>query len=137
MLEEKQKNIIEKIKKKILNNGKLEKNGKRKIENLVTLVIILIITVIAINSIWDTDKNKNKNKSEDKVLAKEDFQNEKVVNDKEEKLEKELENILESISGVGKVKVLLTYSESSSTVAMYNEDISKSNTEEKDSRWWK
>ena len=47
-------------------------------------------------------------------------------------LEEKLENILQNIEGVGKVKVLLTYSESSKTLAMYNEDSTKNDTEETD-----
>lgn len=36
-------------------------------------------------------------------------------------LEENLEDILSKITGVGKVKVLVTYSETSEVVAMYNE----------------
>ena len=42
------------------------------------------------------------------------------------------ENILESINGVGKAKVLIKYSESSSVVAVYNETKSESTTQEND-----
>ena len=42
------------------------------------------------------------------------------------------ESILKNIEGVGNVKVLVTYSESSKTVAMYNEDSTKNDTEEED-----
>ena len=43
-----------------------------------------------------------------------------------------LQDILESINGVGKVKTLIKYSESSTVVAMYNETNSESKTEEND-----
>ena len=43
-----------------------------------------------------------------------------------------LENILTKINGVGKVSVLLTYSESSTVVPIYNISQSTSTTEEKD-----
>ena len=36
--------------------------GKRKTENLVVLIIILIVTVVAINYIWN-DESKNVNKT--------------------------------------------------------------------------
>lgn len=49
-------------------------------------------------------------------------------------MEKNLENILSNIEGVGKVKVLITYSESSEVIAMYNETNKDSVVEEKDSR---
>ena len=47
-------------------------------------------------------------------------------------LEQRLEDTLQNIEGVGKTKVLLTYSESSQTIAMYNEDSTKNDTEETD-----
>ena len=47
-------------------------------------------------------------------------------------LENRLENILETINGVGRVNVLIKYSESSTVVAMYNETTSESTTKEND-----
>lgn len=135
MLKDKFKNIKDIFKEIfIVKEGE---NNKKKIENLVVFVVILIITIIIINTIWNNDKE---NKEEgitntDKVLAKSTTnlaqnKNEDEVYD----LEEELEEILEKIAGVGKVKVLLTYSQSSTAVAMYNEDSIKSGTEETDSR---
>lgn len=105
-------------------------NQKRKIENIVVFIIILIITVIIINNMWSKDENE---KTENKVLAQ------GVVttssndsNNTQDDLEKRLENILASISGVGKVKVLIKYSESSKVIAMYNETSSQNKTEEND-----
>jgi len=48
-------------------------------------------------------------------------------------LEKRLENILRSMEGVGDVEVLINYSETSTVVAMYNENVTESSTEETDS----
>lgn len=133
MLEESRKKIKELISFK--ENG----NNKRKIENLAVFVVILIITVILINTIWNGDK-KTKEKTQtntDKVLAQEiQSQTENSKTDTIN-LEQKLENILQNIEGVGKAKVLLTYSESSKTQAMYNEDSTKSDTEETDTRWRK
>lgn len=47
-------------------------------------------------------------------------------------LEENLEDILSKIAGVGKVQVLITYSESSEVVVMYNEKNSLNSTEETD-----
>ena len=47
-------------------------------------------------------------------------------------LESKLKKILETIQGVGKVNVFINYSESSETVAMYNENSKTSTTEETD-----
>lgn len=131
MLEEKKNKIKE------LFFAKTEGNSKRKIENLVVFAIILIVTVLLINTIWNKDK-KTKQKTEtttEKVLAQEETTT-NIENNKTNgiELEQRLETILQNIEGVGKVKVLLTYSESSKTLAMYNEDSTKSDTEESDTR---
>ena len=47
-------------------------------------------------------------------------------------MENQLKRILEKIDGVGKVKVMLTYSQTSQTVPLYNQDSSEKNTEESD-----
>lgn len=47
-------------------------------------------------------------------------------------LQTNLENILTKISGVGKVNVLITYSESSEVVPLYDETTSETSTEETD-----
>ena len=109
-------------------NGE-ENDKKKNIENIIVFIIILIITVLIINVMWSSDDNKSKNKSEDttKVLAQTT-----TANEEQDNLENRLENILESINGVGKAKVLIKYSESSSVVAMYNETTSESTTKEND-----
>ena len=45
----------------------------------------------------------------------------------------DLESILSKINGVGKVKVMVTYSETSKVVPVYNEESTEENTEETDS----
>lgn len=113
-----------------------EGNNKRKIENLVVFAIILIITIIIINAICNdnTDKKNNtsemQNNSNLKLANLQDTAKENETTD----LEKKLEEILKNINGVGNVKVLLTYSESSKTIAMYNEDSTKNDTEETDTQ---
>ena len=137
MLEETKNKIKELFVLKNNNNHSNDNtNNKKKIENLVVFIVILIITIIIINVIWKDDKtskNKNNNNIEDISLAKENTnsntgQNVNITTGLEEKLE----DILQNIEGVGKAKVLLTYSESSKTMAMYNEDNSTSDTEETD-----
>lgn len=113
---------------------KTDGNNKKNIENLVVFLVLLIITVIAINTIWGTDKEETKSKDTNstyKQLADSlDNSNNKEL--EEYNLEEELEDILSKIAGVGKVKVLITYSETSEVVAMYNETYTSSNTEETD-----
>lgn len=109
-------------------------NNKKKIENLVVFVIILIITIIVINMILKDDKKEGNTETNSigKTLAKTEEQNYTNTNDD---LKENLETILSKIDGVGKANVLITYSQSSEKVAMYNEDSTKSDTEESDSRW--
>jgi stage III sporulation protein AG len=126
------KEQMDKLKEAFNNN---DGNNKKKIENLVVFIVILIITIIVINSILGNDENENsENISAEKVLAQEETNTELTDNND---LEERLEEILSNIQGVGSVKVLITYSESSQTIAMYNEDNSTSDTEETDSRWRK
>ena len=113
-----------------------EGNNKKKIENLVVFVIILIITIIVINMILKDDKKEGKTETNSigKTLAKADTMSQSSTKDE---LQENLETILSKIDGVGKVNVLITYSQSSETIAMYNEDSTRSDTEEADSRWRK
>ena len=113
-----------------------EGNNKKKIENLVVFVIILIITIIVINIILKDNKKEGKTETNSigKTLAKENTISQSSTKDE---LQENLETILSKIDGVGKTNVLITYSQSSETIAMYNEDSTKSDTEEADSRWRK
>lgn len=124
--------------KSIIGDGN-DGNNKKKIENLVFLVIVLIITVVVINYIWNGNKSSNKTitNSAGRQLAssktsQDTEQNQSVSFSNSESLEKRLEDILKNIDGVGDVKVFINYSESSETVAMYNENSKKSTTEETD-----
>lgn len=124
--------------KKIVGNSEEQGNNKRKIENLVFLVIILIITVVIINYVWSGEKSSNKKvtnstgkqlatTNNNQTLASSQYNNTESIS-----LEEKLEDILSKIEGVGSVKVFINYSESSETVAMYNENSKKSTTEETD-----
>lgn len=126
------------------NNEKEEVvgNDKKKIENLVFFVAVLIITIVIINFIWNGDKEANNKETindTSKQLASTTGQTtvESIdVNNNNlestENLENKLKNILSKIQGVGEVEVCLNYSESSEVVAMYNENSSTSTTEEND-----
>ena len=124
--------------KKIVENSEEQGNNKRKIENLVFLVIILIITVVIINYVWSGEKSSNKKVTNsmgkqlatinnNQTLASSQYNNTESIS-----LEEKLEDILSKIEGVGSVKVFINYSESSETVAMYNENSKTSTTEETD-----
>ena len=122
--------LIEKIKNFINKNQEL--NRKKTIENLVVFVIILIIVLLSINVIWNKDK-KEDNKStidENKNLAT----IEENSKDDNSLTSEKLENILSKINGVGKVKVYITYSQTSQIIPIYNEDISQKDTQEEDTQ---
>lgn len=123
----------DKIKSLVIRKN--EGNNKKTIENLVAFLVLLIVTIVAINIIWGKEEQteqKNQVDSGYKVLA--DNINESNINENSAyNLEQELEDILSKIEGAGKVKVLITYSESNQVVAMYNENKNISVTEETDS----
>lgn len=129
------KESIKKFKESI--SKQKEQNNKKNIENLVVFLILLIITIIAINTIWGGKKeetNQENGNTSYKKLA-ENINNSIDSNKSqlnEYNLEENLEDILSKITGVGKVKVLVTYSETSEVVAMYNEKNTLNNTEETD-----
>lgn len=122
---------------KLMLKGENEKNNKKQIENLLFFIVILIVVVIVINKVWTREDDNKINNKDNRVLAE-------VINSNTDELNKnstsyynlqgELEKILETIEGVGKVKVLINYSETSSVVAMYNETTTESSTQEKDTQ---
>ena len=114
---------------------KVDKNSNKKsIENLVMIAVILIITLIAINYILKDDKKKEQKdngKINNNYVETIEYSNTNESVGKSN-LEERLSNILSCISGVGEVKVLLTYSETNKINPVYNEDKQSSTTEETD-----
>ena len=113
--------------KELFKKSEDGKEKKKQMENIVVFIIIAIITVLIINTMWSREEKEGTESNEDptKVLAHAD-------SSQQDNLEKKLEDILETINGVGKVNVLIKYSESSTVVAMYNETTSESTTKEND-----
>ena len=133
MFKDKLKAMINKNK----GEGESQGNNKKKIENMVFLVIILIITIVIINYIWNGSKSSNKTLTNTAGKQLATTQNSQSSSNRQSgtnsnNVEERLENILSNISGVGHVKVFINYSESSETVAMYNENSKTSVTEETD-----
>lgn len=95
---------IKKIKEGFIK--KTEGNNKKNIENLIVFLVLLIITIIAINTIWGTNKPKT---NEDNVtnstyrklaINEENIINSNNIEDDEYNLKDSLEDILGKISGV-------------------------------------
>ena len=81
--------------------------------------------------IWSKDKSQpEKEEASYKVLASE---NSNITENTEYDLQTELEDILSKMNGIGKVDVLITYSQTSTVVPMYSETESSTVTEETDS----
>lgn len=115
--------MLEKLKNIFLNKEK-------RIENLVSFLIVLIITLIIINKVIDDSEEINDDYTNQ--YGVELAEKEIDIQNKEENLEEKLEKILSRISGVGDVSVLLTYSETSSVIPVYNINSSSSVVKEKD-----
>lgn len=114
------------IKEKITALVKQEsKPNKKKIENLIFALVLLITTILIINNVFSKDKKSTI--KEDKIV-----QETIATKEKERDLESELENILIKIKGIEDVQVLITYSETEKFVPVYNESSSQSTTTEKD-----
>jgi stage III sporulation protein AG len=119
--------------KKLLKN---DKNGKMG-ENLIILIIIGVIIIIAGSSLFGGEDKTKKESTGKKVVDQKEEKSEEVsivgVNDEKTELEKNIEEILSQINGVGKVEVLVTYV-SGREIVPYS-DLKKSDevTEEKDS----
>ena len=121
--------FLEKLKKIFSKN---EGNNKKKIENILVFIVILIITIVAINYIWNGEETEQSSNTVPEAEGSNDVVqvSENISYDENEE---KLANILSNIAGVGKVKVLLTYSETSTYVPIYNENLKESNTTETDS----
>ena len=119
----------EKLKKIFPKN---DGNNKKKIENILVFIVILAITIVAINYIWngyETSKSSNEVPEAENSNSVVQVSTHSFYDENEEKLA----NILSNIEGVGKVKVLLTYSQTSTSIPLYNENLRESNTTETDS----
>lgn len=102
-----------------------DKTNKKKIENLVFAFVLLVITLISINIIFKDNKKEKNTSLEEATIS---IQAETV----EKNVQKELEDTIKQIKGVGDAKVLITYNETERFVPIYNESSTQSTTEEKD-----
>lgn len=119
----------------INNNGKTSKLFKnRTIENLTFFIIILVVTLVLVKYIFSGDKSEKQssNYNNAELVYSNDVLQEQETASYKDDLKSELINILKKINGVGEVDVLITYSETSKLVPVYNENSSESKTSEED-----
>lgn len=112
--------------------SKNDGNNKKKVENILVFVVILIVTIVAINYIWNGEEKQKESNTVPEAEERNDV-TQVAAEVKADDNEQKLANILSNIQGVGKVKVMLTYSETSTYVPVYNENSKESNTTETDS----
>lgn len=115
--------------KQIITSFK-QKDDKRKIENLIFLIIIASITIIIIKILIKPTSN-NEQKDNIKQLAKENININTQIENKNE-IESKLEKILAKLDGVGKVNVMITYSKAEEIEPVYNENKKEEITQEND-----
>lgn len=121
----------EKLMSIIKKDGEI--TNKRKIENLVAFIILIIVIILVINMVWnDNSKKSVSDTTYVKLAESKDTVNSNNKLSAEYNLEQDLEDILSKISGAGKVKVLLTYSESSQIIPMSNQKYKETQTDEGD-----
>lgn len=107
--------MLEKIK-----NLFKEKDDKKKMENLIVFLIILVVTLILVNKILKDEPDSKTDFSQNQVgaqLVNSEISNSTLIDKSNESgIEERLENILSGINGVGKTEVLITYKDSSSEI---------------------
>lgn len=115
-------------KKKLINEIKKLLDDK-KITNVLTIALVIAFVLIALNVFYpDMFKEKEKVKS----TLSEEVETINTKEEYEETQKKELKNILESMSGVGKVQVMINFKSGESKVLAYDSSKQIVSTEEKD-----
>lgn len=95
----------------------IAKDKKKRTENIVFLIILLVTLLVSINYIFSDKKIENKNST---ISDTNINSNEKTNNSLDNGMEKKLEIILSQISGISDVSVVLTYSKDSKKNIVYN-----------------
>ena len=123
--------------KKLINGFK---SKEKRVENLIFLLVILIITLIIINNILDGENKKDggikSNSKSNKIIESNSEEILEVdeynysLNYNNPEFEKRLENVLNKIKGVSNATVLITYAQTEEIVPIYNENNSTSEIEE-------
>ncbi len=123
-------NILDKVKKLVKNE-----NSKQLLTNLFIFLVIGVIIMIAASTFTNDSDNKTSELGYDALNQTDQFTNEQnLIEDYAENLEKKLEEILSSISGIGKVKVMITLEDTAERIPAINTTESNENTTEKDAQ---
>lgn len=103
----------------------IAKDKRKRVENLIFLIILLVILLISINYIFSTtDKNNetsNSTTSKNNIIDNNEKTNENTgMVTSQTNLENKLSDILSKINGISEVSVLLTYSTDTKQNVVYN-----------------
>lgn len=115
-------------KKKLINELKKLLDDK-KITNILTIALVIAFVLIALNVFYP---NMFKEKEKVKSALSEEVETINTKEEYEETQKKELKTILESMSGVGKVQVMINFKSGESKVLAYDSSKQIVSTEEKD-----
>lgn len=119
---------MKKIKELFEKYRKGEITEKKKIENMIYILIMLVILVIGINQIWFVENNTK------------DEEKQEVVNsnldeiEPADDLEVRLKNILEKVNGISNVSVLINYIETKQIQPLYDTNEKETTTTETDTQ---
>lgn len=94
----------------------IAKDKKKRTENIVFMIILLVILLVAINYIF-TDKSDKKSNID---ISNENINSNKESSNISDTTEKKLEIILSQISGISDVSIVLTYSKDAKQNIVYN-----------------
>ncbi len=114
-------------KKKLISEFKKLLDDK-KITNLLTIALVIAFIILALN-VFYPDMFK---KEETKSTLSEEVEINTIKEEYEEAQKEELKSILESMYGVGEVKVMISFKSGESKVLAYNSSKQVVSTEEKD-----
>ena len=98
---------------KYLDNLKHIFSGKRKTENLIVLLVLLVVLLFAANYILNDDKDKAK------AVSNANYMSDNVSSSD---IESKLASILEEIEGLSNVSVMISYSNTSKVIPIYDID---------------
>lgn len=101
-------------------------SDKKKVENLITFLILLVILIVALNSIYNEDESQA---IENKEVNSLNTRNESYKTE----FEIRLENILSKINGAGEVNVMVSYENEVKKIPMVDTKNTTTVTSEKDS----
>lgn len=114
-------------KKKLISEFKKLLDDK-KITNLLTIALVIAFIILALN-VFYPDMFK---KEDIKSTLSEEVETNTIKEEYEEAQKEELKNILESMYGVGEVKVMISFKSGESKVLAYDSSKQTVATEEKD-----